>query len=153
MLQVTSLALLDAYFDSLSKSLSVFFPLAAQVVFLWLGIAAVVIVAASDEGSGGVCGLRQAWRRITRARRNDEYVLVLVTLLLPTVLGPLYAVALLYTKQSTGLGLCLLSAYEHNLSDLYYYMMVASVYSSRTRKEVPVACDDYAQIPSGEANI
>jgi hypothetical protein len=89
-------------------------------------------------------------------------VLVLVTLLLPTVLIPLYAVTLLYT--STGMGLCLLSADKYCLLSGVYgmcYVRAASVYACQGyhylqamgSKEVVVASDDYAQISSGEPQV
>jgi hypothetical protein len=75
-------------------------------------------------------------------------VLVLVTLLLPTVLIPLYAVTLLYT--STGMGLCLLSADKYCLLSGVYGMCYLQAMGS---KEVVVASDDYAQISSGEPQV
>uniref|UniRef100_A0ACD5TU41 Uncharacterized protein n=1 Tax=Avena sativa TaxID=4498 RepID=A0ACD5TU41_AVESA len=185
MLQVTAVALVSACADTLLEVLPVFmmfFFYPAASVFVWLADWAMVIVAAASvldhvvevtitltgEGCPRVRGLEEACRLITEVRTMEGFVPVLVTLLLPTVLIPLYAVALLYTKQSTAMGLYylrLLSADKYFLLSGVYglcYLRAACAYASQrcyylqateSKDEVVAASDDYAQIPSDEPQV
>ncbi|SPT20268.1 unnamed protein product [Triticum aestivum] len=85
----------------------------ANLVSLCFTVVAVVGVAASavDRRCSGVRALRQAWRLVTRVRRKEGLVLVLVAYLGPTVVAPLHGFALGYAKRSTAASLCLLAVY------------------------------------------
>ncbi|KAF7011478.1 hypothetical protein CFC21_025787 [Triticum aestivum] len=88
--------------------------LIAHLASLCLTVIALVGVAASVADSRkcrGVRALRQAWRLVTRVRRKEGLVLVLVAYLGPTVVAPLHRFALGYAKRSMAACLCLMAVY------------------------------------------
>ncbi|XP_020160860.1 uncharacterized protein [Aegilops tauschii subsp. strangulata] len=88
--------------------------LLAHLASLCFTVIALVGVAASVADSRkcrGVRALRQAWRLVTRVRRKEGLVLVLVAYLGPTVVAPLHRFALGYSKSSMAACLCLMAVY------------------------------------------
>jgi len=127
------------------------------LAFLYFTVLALVGVAASvaDEEYRGVRALRQAWQLMTRVRRKEGLVLVLVAHLLPTVVTPLYWVALFYAKKSVAVALCMLAVYAFLAgAQQVFYMGAATVYyyEAMESKEA-VSNRGYAKIPSGEGNV
>ncbi|XBJ05805.1 hypothetical protein VPH35_024521 [Triticum aestivum] len=119
---------------------------------LCFAVLALVSVAASvvDGERRGVRALRQAWRLMTRVRRKEGLLLVLLTYLLPTVVAPVYRAALVYSRRSMAAGLCVLAGYAFMFGALQLvYLAAATVfyYEAMESKEV-VPCDAYAKIPS-----
>ncbi|KAM3298726.1 hypothetical protein ACQJBY_040284 [Aegilops geniculata] len=125
---------------------------------LCFAVLALVSVAASvvDGERRGVRALRQAWRLMTRVRRKEGLLLVLLTYLLPTVVAPVYRAALVYSRRSMAAGLCVLAGYAFMFGALQLvYLAAATVlyYEAMESKEA-VPCDsDYAKIPSGEGDV
>ncbi|EMS55965.1 hypothetical protein TRIUR3_08707 [Triticum urartu] len=112
---------------------------------LCFAVLALVSVAASvvDGERRGVRALRQAWRLMTRVRRKEGLLLVLLTYLLPTVVAPVYRAALVYSRRSMAAGLCVLAGYAFMFGALQLvYLAAATVfyYEAMERKEV-VPCD------------
>ncbi|XP_047050107.1 uncharacterized protein LOC124655217 [Lolium rigidum] len=126
------------------------------LAFMYFTVVALVGVAASvvDEEYRGVGALRQAWRLMTRVKRKEGLVLVLVTHLLPTVVTPLYGVvALLYAK-SMAAALCMLAVYGFLSGAVQvYYLAAATVYYYEAMDSKEEAPCGYAKIPSGEGNV
>uniref|UniRef100_M8CUU5 Uncharacterized protein n=1 Tax=Aegilops tauschii TaxID=37682 RepID=M8CUU5_AEGTA len=79
--------------------------LIALLTSLYFTAVALVGVGASvvDRRCRGVGALRQAWRLVTLVRRKEGLLLVLVAHFVPTVVAPLYRVALAYAKTSMAL--------------------------------------------------
>ncbi|XP_037474734.1 uncharacterized protein LOC119352105 [Triticum dicoccoides] len=110
----------------------------ANHVSLCFTVVALVGVTASavDRRCSGVRALRQAWRLVTRVRRKEGLVLVLMAYLGPTAVAPLHGFALGYAKRSTAACLCLLAVYgllsgaqEHfslAAATVYYYQAMES---------------------------
>lgn len=124
--------------------------LLAKICF---AVVALVSVAASvvDGERRGVRALRQAWRLMTRVRRKEGLLLVVLAYLLPTVVAPVYRAALVYSRRSMAAALCVLAGYAFLFGALQLvYLAAATVfyYEAMESKEV-VPCD-YAEIPSGE---
>lgn len=162
-LQLTFMALLGVYLSSVMRHggvLSVqgaLFAL-AFLAFLYFAVVAVVGVAVSvaDEGCRGARALRRAWRLMTRVSRKEGALLAAVTVLLPTVVSPVYGLALVYAKKSMAVGLCLLSVHALLSGAVeLFYIAAATVYyyEAMESKAVVVAFDGYAKIPPGEPNV
>ncbi|XP_037489634.1 uncharacterized protein LOC119368498 [Triticum dicoccoides] len=110
----------------------------ANLGSLCFTVVALVGVAASavDRKCRGVRALRQAWRLVTRVRRKEGLVLVLVAYLGPTVVAPLHGFALGYAKKSTAACLCLLAVcallsgaqelFSLAAATVYYYQAMES---------------------------
>ena len=126
------------------------------LAFLYFTVLAVVSVAASvvDEEYRGVGALRQAWRVMTRVKRKEGLVLVLVAHLLPaTVVAPLYGVALVYAK-SVAAALCMLAVYALlSGAQQLFCLAAATVYYYEAMESKEVSPCDYVKIPSGEPNV
>ncbi|XBI03514.1 hypothetical protein VPH35_131920 [Triticum aestivum] len=162
-LQLTFMALLGTYLATVMRhagALSVqgaLFVL-AFLAFMYFGVVAVVGVAVSvaDGGCRGVRALLRAWRLMTRVSRKEGALLAAVMVLLSTAVSPVYALALVYAKKSMAVGLCLLFGYALLSATVeLFYMAAATVYcyEAMESKEVVLAFDGYAKIPSGEANV
>uniref|UniRef100_A0ACD5XXY3 Uncharacterized protein n=1 Tax=Avena sativa TaxID=4498 RepID=A0ACD5XXY3_AVESA len=126
------------------------------IAFLYFTILALVSVAASvvDEEYRGVRALRQAWRLMTRVKRKEGLVLVLVAHLLPTVVTPLYGVALLYAKKSMVVCLGMLAVYAFLAgAQQVFYLGAATVYYYEAMESKEVSPSGYSKIPSGEGNV
>ncbi|XP_044334568.1 uncharacterized protein [Triticum aestivum] len=95
-----------------------------------------VAVSAVDRRCRGMRALRQAWRLVTRVRKKQGFVLVLVAYLGPTVVAPLHGFALGYAKRSTAACLCLLAVhallsgaqelFSLAAASVYYYQAMES---------------------------
>jgi hypothetical protein len=127
------------------------------MAFLYFTVVALVGVAASvvDEEYRGVRALRQAWRVMTRVSRKEGLVLVVVAHLLPTVVTPLYGVAMMYAKKSMAVALCMLAVYALlSGAQQMFYLGASTVYYYEAMESKEVSpCDYYTKIPSGEANV
>lgn len=126
------------------------------LAFLYFTVLALVSVAASvvDEEYRGVRALRQAWRLMTRVRRKEGLVLVLVAHLLPTVVTTVYGFALVYVNMSMAVALCMAAVYAFLVgAQQVFYMAAATVYYYEATESEEVPPCDYAKIPSGEANV
>ncbi|KAM3390261.1 hypothetical protein ACQJBY_012076 [Aegilops geniculata] len=105
--------------------------LIALLTSLYFTAVALVGVAASvvDRRCRGVGALRQAWRLVTLVRRKEGLLLVLVAHLVPTVVAPLYRVALAYAKTSMPVPLCFLALHAFLSCALQLLsLMAATVY-------------------------
>ncbi|KAM0848838.1 hypothetical protein ACQ4PT_054116 [Festuca glaucescens] len=126
------------------------------IAFMYYTVLALVGVAASvvDEEYRGVCALRQAWTLMTRVKRKEALVLVLVAHLLPTVVTPFYGVALMYAKKSMAVALCMLAVYAFLSGALQvFYLAAATMYYYEAMDSKEAAPCGYAKIPSGEGNV
>lgn len=162
-LQLTFMALLGVYLSTVMRHAEVLsvqgvlFVL-AFLAFIYFAVVAVVGVAVSvaDEGCRGVRALGRAWRLMTQVSRKEGALLAAVMVLLPTVVSPVNALALVYAKKSMAVGLCLLFGYALLSGAVeLFYIAAATVYyyEAMESKEVVLAFDGYAKIPSGEANV
>jgi hypothetical protein len=121
--------------------------------FLCFAVVAVVSVAASvaDEECSGVRALRRAWRLMTRVRRKEALVLVLVLVahLLPAVVNPAYGVALAYAKKSVAaVALCMLAVHAFlSGAQQLFYLAAAMVYYYEAMESKEVAPCGYAKDP------
>uniref|UniRef100_A0ACD5YI11 Uncharacterized protein n=1 Tax=Avena sativa TaxID=4498 RepID=A0ACD5YI11_AVESA len=124
------------------------------LAFLYFTVLALVGVAASviDEEYRGVRALRLAWRLMTRVKRKEGLVLVLVAHLLPTVVTPLYWVALLYAKKSMAVALCTVYAVLAGAQQVFN-LGAATVYYYEAMESKDVSHRGYAKIPSWETNV
>ncbi|KAF7111112.1 hypothetical protein CFC21_111157 [Triticum aestivum] len=164
-LQLTFMALLGVYLSAVMRHAGVLSVQGAVFVlaflaFMYFGVVAVVGVAVSvaDEGCRGVRALGRAWRLMTRVRRKEGALLAAVMVLLPTVVSPVYALALTYARKSMAVGLYLLFGYALlSAAVQVFYIAAATVYyyEAMESKEVVVTFHGYAKIPSGEgeANV
>ncbi|KAI5010570.1 hypothetical protein ZWY2020_012707 [Hordeum vulgare] len=110
----------------------------AYLVSLCFTVVALVGVAASavDRKCRGVRALRQAWRLVTRVRRKEGFVLVLVAYLAPAVITPLRRAAFEYANRSMAACLCLLAVcallsgaqelFSLAAATVYYYQAMES---------------------------
>ncbi|KAL5201583.1 hypothetical protein ABZP36_035937 [Zizania latifolia] len=157
-LEVTSMALLAVLLSSMMKQNSKLISiqvLLAFLAFLYFNIVGLVSIAVSVANTDcrGMCALRQAWWLMTRVRRKEGLVLVVVAHLLPMVLGPLYLVALAYTKKSMALGLCLMAMYALLSGAVQLFIFVAAtVYYFEATNSKDVMAYAYTKIPTGEPN-
>ncbi|XP_020164657.1 uncharacterized protein [Aegilops tauschii subsp. strangulata] len=124
---------------------------------LCFAVVALVSVAASvvDGEPRGVRALRQAWRLMTRVRRKEGLLLVVLACLLPTVVAPVYRAALMYSRRSMAAGLCVLAGYAllFGALQLVYLAAATVLYYEAMESKEAVPCDDYAQIPSNEGDV
>ncbi|KAM0900560.1 hypothetical protein ACQ4PT_020564 [Festuca glaucescens] len=128
----------------------------AFLAFLCFTVLAVVSVAVSvsDDECRGVRALRRAWRLMTRVRRKEGLVLVLVAHLLPAVVNPAYGVALAYAKKSTAVALCVLAVYAFlSGAQQVFYLAATTVYYYEAMEIKEAAPCGYAKIPSAEGNV
>ena len=111
----------------------------------------------ADEECRGVRAILRAWRLMTRVSRKESALLAAVMVLLPTVVSPVYALALTYARKSMAVGLYLLFGYALlSAAVQVFYIAAATVYyyEAMESKEVVLAFDGYyAEIPSREANV
>ncbi|KAM3214276.1 hypothetical protein ACQJBY_066631 [Aegilops geniculata] len=162
-LQLTFMALLGVYLSAVMRHAGVLSVQGALFVlafmaFMYFGVVAMVgvVVSVADEGCRGVRALLRAWRLMTRVSRREGALLAVVMVLLPTVVSPVYALALTYARKSMAVGLCLLFGYALLSAAVeVFYIAAATVYyyKAMESKEVVVTFDGYAKIPSGEANV
>ncbi|KAM3370660.1 hypothetical protein ACQJBY_018170 [Aegilops geniculata] len=115
--------------------------LIALLTSLYFTAVALVGVAASvvDRRCRGVGALRQAWRLVTLVRRKEGLLLVLVAHFVPTVVAPLYRVALAYAKTSMAVCLCLLAVHAFLSCALQLFSLMAATvyyYQAMQSKEV-----------------
>ncbi|KAF7004045.1 hypothetical protein CFC21_019299 [Triticum aestivum] len=115
--------------------------LMALLASLYVTVVALVGVAASvvDRRCRGVRALRQAWRLVTLLRRKEGLLLVLVAHFMPTVVAPLYRVALVYAKTSMALCLCSLAVHAFLSCALQLFSLMAATvyyYQAMQSKEV-----------------
>ncbi|XP_044970988.1 uncharacterized protein LOC123431230 [Hordeum vulgare subsp. vulgare] len=123
---------------------------------LYFAVLALVSVTASvvDGERRGVRALRQAWRLMTRAKRKEGLLLVVLTYLLPTVVAPVYRAALVYSRRSMAAGLCVLAAYALLFGALQLvYLTAATVFYYEAMESKGVVPCDYVHIPSGEGDV
>ncbi|XP_062225189.1 uncharacterized protein LOC133923903 [Phragmites australis] len=126
------------------------------VTFLYLNVVFMVTVAVSvaDTERRGMSALRQAWRLMTRVKKKEGCVLVVVINLLSLAVSPLYVVALGYTKKSMEMGLVLLSVYALMFGAVeLFYFTAAMVYYNQAMESKEVMAHDYVKIPTVEANV
>jgi hypothetical protein len=122
----------------------------AFLAFLCFTVLAVVSVAVSvsDEECSGVRALRRAWRLMTRVRRKEGLVLVLVAHLLPAVVNPAYGVAVAYAKKSMVMTLCMLAVHAFlSGAQQLFYLAAAMVYYYEAMESKEVAPCGYAKDP------
>uniref|UniRef100_A0ACD5XU88 Uncharacterized protein n=1 Tax=Avena sativa TaxID=4498 RepID=A0ACD5XU88_AVESA len=121
------------------------------LAFLYFTVLALVGVAASvvDEEYRGVRALRLAWRLMTRVKRKEGLVLVLVAHLLPTVVTPLYWVALLYAKKSMAVALCTVYAVLAGAQQVFN-LGAATVYYYEAMESKDVSHRGYARFHPGK---
>ncbi|OEL13906.1 hypothetical protein BAE44_0025075 [Dichanthelium oligosanthes] len=132
------------------------FPLIIASLYLNVVFAVAVAVSVADTERRGVGALRQAWRLMTRVRRKEGYVLLVVVLLLAIVPSPLEAVAVGYSSKSMpmmGLSLLFVDALLSGLLELFYFTAVTVYYHQAMESKEVMPHDDYVKIPTGEATV
>uniref|UniRef100_A0ACD5XQC7 Uncharacterized protein n=1 Tax=Avena sativa TaxID=4498 RepID=A0ACD5XQC7_AVESA len=131
------------------------FVLALLAFFCFTVLAVVsVTVSVADEEYRGVRALGQAWRLMTRVRRKEGLVLVLLAYLLQTVVNLVYGVVLVYANKSMAafLGMLVVYAFLSGAQQLFY-MVAATVYYYEATESKEVSPYDCAKIQSREGNF